>query len=59
MKSYTKWIINTKERVFFFSLIIDFLKMLTDLAFLIPTLSLLSGTGVITEVDYNINREFS
>ena len=33
--------------------------MLTDLAFLIPTLSLLSGTGVITEVDYNINREFS
>ena len=35
-----KWIMNIKQRVFLFLLTIDFLNMLTDLAFLIPTLSL-------------------
>ena len=37
---YTKCIINAKQRVFFLLLTIDFLKILIDLEFLIPTLRL-------------------
>ena len=37
---YTKWIINTNNEFSFFSLTIDFLKILIVLVFLILTLSL-------------------